>query len=135
VNKTIALMHLFPKNKKDKEAYWKGYDWDKAIAYAMEYAGLSYSGEYDFVETSYVFPTTHMVAPKDELVTCNQCHTRDKSRLANITGVYLPGRDRLGMLDTIGWLVVLGALLGVTLHGLGRIFAKGSHRYNKDKEI
>jgi octaheme c-type cytochrome (tetrathionate reductase family) len=134
VNKTMALMHLFPKNKSDKEAYWKGYSWDKAIAYAMEYAGLSYSGEYDFVETSYVFPTTHMVSPKDELVTCNQCHTRKKSRLANITGVYMPGRDRLGMLDTIGWLVVLGALFGVTLHGLGRIFTYGGNRDNKDKE-
>jgi hypothetical protein len=39
-----------------------------------------------------------------------------------LLGVYMPGRDRKGMLDMVGWVAVIGSLLGVTLHGLGRIF-------------
>jgi hypothetical protein len=40
----------------------------------------------------------------------------------------MPDRDRISLLDTLGWLAVLGALLGVTLHGLGRIFTKANGR-------
>jgi hypothetical protein len=30
------------------------------------------------------------------------------------------------MLDILGWIAVIGAVLGVGLHGLGRIFTNGS---------
>jgi hypothetical protein len=86
---------------------------------------LPFSGEFDFVQTSYVFPTTHMVAPKDNVVACTECHTRENGRMAGITGVYIPGRDRIGVLHTLGLVIVLGSLAGVCLHGLGRIFANG----------
>jgi octaheme c-type cytochrome (tetrathionate reductase family) len=122
VNKNLTILHLFPKGKEDKDAYWKGYDWNKAIAYGQKYAGLPYSGEYDFVETSYVFPITHMVAPKDRVVACSECHTTTDSRLANLSGFYMPGRDHFGLLDTLGWVVVIGSMLGITFHGLGRMF-------------
>ena len=122
VNKNLTILHLFPKGKEDKDAYWKEYDWNKAIAYGQKYAGLPYSGEYDFVETSYVFPITHMVAPKDSVVACSECHTTTDSRLANLSGFYMPGRDHFGLVDTLGWVVVIGSLLGVTFHGLGRMF-------------
>ena len=125
VNNTMVIPHLFPKDKKDKAAYWKGYEWGKAIQYGMDYAGLPYSGEYDWVETSYVFPITHMVAPKDNVVSCGECHTQTDSRLANINGVYMPARDRVNLLDTLGWISVVGALLGVLLHGLTRMFTNG----------
>jgi hypothetical protein len=125
VNKNLTILHLFPKGKEDKDAYWKEYDWNKAIAYGQKYAGLPYSGEYDFVETSYVFPITHMVAPKDSVVACRECHTTTDSRLANLSGFYMPGRDHFGLLDTLGWVVVIGSLLGVTFHGLGRMFTNG----------
>ena len=45
---------------------------------------IPFSGEFDFVDTTYVFPITHMVAPRENVVACNECHTRDDSRLANL---------------------------------------------------
>jgi hypothetical protein len=57
-----------------------------------------------------------------------KCHVRQDGRLAAVAGVYMPARDRISLLDTLGWLAVLGALLGVTLHGLGRIFTKANGR-------
>jgi len=50
------------------------------------------------------------------------------SRLAGITGVYMPGRDHFQFLDFLGWIAILGALFGVVLHGLGRVFTKGNGR-------
>jgi octaheme c-type cytochrome (tetrathionate reductase family) len=128
VNKNLVIPHLFPKGKEDKDAYWKGYNWNKAIAYGMEYAGLKYSGEYDFVETEYVFPSTHMVAPKNNVVACAECHTRSEGRLTKLTGFYMPGRDNFRVLDIFGWILVLGSLAGVTLHGLGRIFTSNGRK-------
>jgi hypothetical protein len=40
--------------------------------------------------------------------------------LANIKGVYLPGRDGNKVIEILGWAVVLGSLAGVILHALGR---------------
>jgi octaheme c-type cytochrome (tetrathionate reductase family) len=108
-----------------KDGYWATLDWQGALSKGMQAMDQPYSGQFDFVETSYVFPTTHMVAPKDNVVACNECHTIENSRLAAINGVYMPGRDRISMLDTLGWVAALGALLGVSLHGLGRIFTNG----------
>ena len=50
-------------------------------------------GEFDFVETTYVFPITHMVAPKEKSLSCTECHSKTDSRLANLKGFYMPGRD------------------------------------------
>jgi hypothetical protein len=86
----------------------------------MKKAGLPFSGQFDFVETSYVFPTTHMVAPKEKSVSCSECHLRDNGRMANIKGVYLPGRDGNKVIEILGWAAVLGSLAGVLLHALGR---------------
>jgi hypothetical protein len=110
------------------DGYWTNFDWPRALSKGMAAMEIPYSGEFDFVSTTYVFPTTHMVAPKDNVVACNQCHIRNNSRLAGIGGVYMPGRDRIGMLDTLGWIAIIGALLGVCLHGLGRIFTNGNGR-------
>ena len=110
------------------KGYWKHLDWQKALATGSETLGLPFSGEFDFVETTYVFPTTHMVAPKDNVVRCNECHIADNSRLANLAGFYMPGRDDAGPIDTLGWIVILGSLVGVSLHGLGRIFTNGKNK-------
>ncbi len=122
VNKTIVIPKLF--GPPDSEAYWAKFDWKNAIAAGMSVAGLPFSGEYDFVPTSYVFPTTHMVAPKDKAVACGECHTAAGSRLAGLPGVYMPGRDASPLVRAGGWTLVLGALAGVLLHGLGRIFSR-----------
>jgi hypothetical protein len=97
--------------------------------------GLPFSGRFDFVETTYVFPITHMVAPKENTLACTECHSRQDSRLANLSGFYMPGRDRGNWLDVMGWIAVLGALAGVVLHGAGRIFANGKNGKNKKNGI
>ena len=117
--------HLLAPLLSGPDGYWETLDWPRALSKGMAALKSPYSGEFDFVSTTYAFPTTHMVAPKENVVTCNQCHSHQKSRLAGIAGVYMPGRDRAAPLDTLGWIAVLGALVGVTLHGLGRVFANG----------
>jgi hypothetical protein len=69
-----------------------------------------------------------MVAPKDNVVGCTECHITEESRLADITGVYMPGRDRWKLLDSLGWVAVLGAFFGVFMHGIGRFFASSNGR-------
>lgn len=115
---TMAALHLF--SPKEPTAYWGSFDWDKAIESGMEYVGLTYSGEFDFVETVYHFPITHMVAPKENSLACSECHARD-GRMADLAGFYMPGRDFHPVLDTIGWVVVFGSLAAVIIHGLIRV--------------
>ncbi|KIX10857.1 tetrathionate reductase family octaheme c-type cytochrome [Dethiosulfatarculus sandiegensis] len=115
--KRMAVPHLFGK---DKNAYWKSYDWKLALAAGQEYVGLPFSGEVGFIDTNYHFQITHQVAPKSKALACVDCHNPKKSRLAGVPGVYMPGRDRAPWLDYVGWGAVLAALLGVLLHGLGR---------------
>jgi octaheme c-type cytochrome (tetrathionate reductase family) len=131
INKNMVIPQLFPKSKTDTTAYWKNWDWNKAIDFGMEYAGLEYSGEFDFVKTSYVFPITHMVAPRENVVACSECHAKENGRMANLAGFYMPGRDNAGIVDTLGWLLVLGSLIGVLIHGIGRIFTNSKSREEK----
>ncbi|MBT3315668.1 MAG: tetrathionate reductase family octaheme c-type cytochrome [Anaerolineae bacterium] len=77
-NNVLAVPHLFGK---DENAYWKSFDWDKAIAAGMESAGAEYSGEYDFVETEFYWPITHMVAPAEEVLQCRECHDPQNERI------------------------------------------------------
>ena len=121
VNKNIVIPHLFGK---DKDAYWKGYNWENAVAYGMKYAGLPFSGEVGFVETEFVYPTTHMVAPKEKAVACEECHSK-QGRLDKMTCFYMPGRDASPIVDAGGWFIVLASAVGVILHALGRIFMSG----------
>ncbi|SDK94199.1 octaheme c-type cytochrome, tetrathionate reductase family [Maridesulfovibrio ferrireducens] len=121
VNKNMVIPHLFGK---DKAAYWKGYDWTKATAAGMAYAGLPFSGDVGFVDTEYVYPITHMVAPKDNVLACEACHSK-QSRLSSLTSFYMPGRDANRVVDAGGWFIVIASVVGVVLHALGRIFIKG----------
>ena len=107
------------------DGYWKTLDWQQALSKGSEILDLPFSGEFDFVETSYVFPTTHMVAPKENVVGCGECHVQETSRLNNLAGFYMPGRDGAGLIDALGWIMVLGALVGVSLHGIARFFTNG----------
>jgi octaheme c-type cytochrome (tetrathionate reductase family) len=120
VNKTLLIPHLF--GKKGTGAYWAEYNWKKAFETGMGYAGLPFSGEFDWVKTSYVFPTTHMVAPKENALSCSECHSK-QGRLANLAGFYMPGRDANTGVTYLGWLVVLGSVAGVLFHGIGRMVA------------
>ena len=118
-NNTLVYMHLWGD---DNDAFWGNYDFGKAIQTGMEKNGIPYSGEFGFVDTYSFWPITHMVAPKEDAVACADCHTKE-SRLQNIEGVYMPGRDNNRWLDMIGLLAIFGTLFGVLGHGLIRSIA------------
>jgi len=120
-NKTMVIPHLFGK---DDAAFWKSYDWGRAIESGMATAGLEYSGEFGFTATAWAYQTTHMVAPKDNVVDCGQCHAK-QGRLANLAGFYMPGRDGAPGIDWVGWATVLASLVGVFIHGIMRGLSKG----------
>ncbi len=113
---TLVYMHLWGD---DENAYWGNYDFAKAIKAGMAEQHLPYSGEFGFVDTYSYWPITHMVAPKEDAVRCDECHASE-GRLKDIKGMYLPGRDHNRWLDIVGLLLVFGTLFGVLGHGLIR---------------
>ncbi|MBB4285318.1 tetrathionate reductase family octaheme c-type cytochrome [Roseospira goensis] len=120
----LALPHLFGK---DEAAFWKSFDWDKALRGGMQAETVSFSGSYGFVETEYAWPILHMVAPKEDAVGCNECHTVG-GRLAGLTDFYMPGRDTFPWLTAVGWGAAGLTLLGVLGHGLARLIAAARKR-------
>ncbi len=122
VNRTLVVTHLAGE---DDTAYWKNMDWEKAIAAGMAAVGKPFSGKVDFVETVAMWPITHMVAPKDKALACNECHARG-GRLDKVEGIYIPGRGGNRLIDMLGWLASAAILAGVLVHGLIR-FVKRKH--------
>ncbi len=124
VNNNMVIPHLFPRGKNDTQAFWKSYDWNIAVRDAMDYVDLPFSGRVDFVKTKYVYPTTHMVAPKEDSLRCVACHTPEGSRLNNLAGFYMPARDSYTAVNWIGWTVVVLSLLGIFIHAVVRIISR-----------
>lgn len=123
-HKILAIPHLFGK---DEDAFWKNFEWNRALKAGLMSRGHEFSGEYGFIETEYHWPVTHMVAPKEKSLDCRSCHSRT-GRLTEVSGFYLPGRDRSTLLDVIGWFVVVATIGGVSLHGIGRYIARTRRR-------
>ncbi len=123
-NNQLLVFHTYGK---DDAAFWSNFNWDKALEWGMREIGAEYSGKYAFVSTEMSWPITHMVAPKDDALTCQQCHAAP-GRLDKVPDLYMPGRRANPLLDTAGWGIAGLALLGVIVHGAGRIFTsrKGS---------
>lgn len=107
--------------EKDDSAFWINYKWEEALKAGANATGRPFGGKFDFVATEMSWPITHMVAPKADALSCTQCHSRS-GRLATIDGVYLPRRDNNRLIDTLGWLAALAALLGVAIHGGIRVY-------------
>lgn len=128
--KTLVIPKLF--GKKGSGAYWAEYDWDKAVVAGMREAGEPYSGKIGFVETKMFWPITHMVAPKEESLTCDECHRRN-GRLAALAGFYLPGRDKSDWLDTLGWIMILLTLVGTIIHAVIRIYSRNKQKKEQIK--
>ncbi|MBN2820559.1 MAG: tetrathionate reductase family octaheme c-type cytochrome [Bacteroidales bacterium] len=122
---TLIQPKLWSPEKGDS-AYWLDFNWDEAAKAGMDYLGLPYSGSYGFVETEMYWPLNHMVAPKEQSLSCKDCHTRNNGRLASLSDFYLPGRDKSNVLDGIGIALVLFASLGALVHGSIRIFTTRS---------
>ena len=114
----------------DDTAFWFNFDWSKALKAGAEATGQPYSGKFGFVETSMLWPITHMVAPKDKALECAQCHA-DNGRLAGVPGVWMPGRDRSEGLDTLGFGLAGLMLLGVAGHGGLRFLMRKRRANNK----
>lgn len=125
VNSTFVIPKLF--GKKGTGAYWAEFDWGKAITAGMNYAGAEYSGEYDFVETKMYWLVSHMVAPKEQSLACEECHTPSDSRLANLTGFYMPGRDTMPILNILGVIGIALTFIAVVVHGGARIFSSNKN--------
>lgn len=122
-NKTLVVTHLAGA---DDTAFWTNLNWEKAIETGMKTAGMPFSGKVDFIETISQWPITHMVAPKDKAVACNECHAKG-GRLEGLPGVYLPGRDGIPLLDNAAKLLALLTLLAMLGHGALRIFTGKKH--------
>lgn len=121
VNQTLVMPHTAGD---DKIGYWKNFEWEKAIADGMQNMGAPFSGKIDFIETEMYWPITHMVAPKEEALSCVQCHNATDGRLKNVKGIYLPSAgNNVQLLDMAGWGIALLTLIGVLIHGAIRIFA------------
>jgi octaheme c-type cytochrome (tetrathionate reductase family) len=101
--------------------FWKEFNWPRAAEEGMKEVGLPYSGEYGFVKTEMYLPLNHMVSPKSETVKCEECHTRDRSRIASITDCYLPGRDHNTLVETFGISLIVLSLIGTLGHAATRI--------------
>jgi octaheme c-type cytochrome (tetrathionate reductase family) len=110
--------------------YWKEFNWQRASEEGMKLVQLPFSGKYGFVETEMYWPINHMVSPKNQTVQCNECHTRENGRLANLSGFYIPGRDFNPWVEWIGGGMIAVAFAGVLVHGGARIFVS---RRRKEK--
>lgn len=128
--KTLLINHIAGKD--DPTAFWNGFDWEASLKAGTSYAGQPFSGKWGFVETVMAWPITHMVAPKDKALACDECHSRN-GRLAALGGFHLPGRDYSRFLEWLGYAMVGAALFGVTGHAMARvILALRRRRRNAD---
>jgi octaheme c-type cytochrome (tetrathionate reductase family) len=121
--KTILNMKVFAEGP-GEGAFWQDLDMDTAIALGMEFNDRPYSGTYEFYDTEVFWPVNHMVSPKEHSLKCNDCHTRNEGRLANLNGFYLPGRDYSKTATFGGKALVILTILGVIAHASLRIFIR-----------
>lgn len=123
-NNTLVYMHLWGN---DADAFWGNYDYERAIKHGMKDFDLPYSGEYGFVETYSYWPITHMVAPKEQALACQDCHAKE-GRLKEVKGFYMPGRDSNVWVDRVGLLLLIVTALGVFGHAVLRIILAGRRK-------
>lgn len=77
ISNTLVIPHLFALNANDTNAYWKGYNWTNAIYAGMAAVGKTFSGQLGWVNTEMFWIENHMVAPKEEALTCTECHAEN----------------------------------------------------------
>lgn len=68
---------LIPPRTAGDGGFWTTFDWPSALELGAQDAGLDYSGQFDFTETTMAYPTTHMVQPKDKALQCTDCHSEN----------------------------------------------------------
>lgn len=120
VNRILIQPKLAGKIK-GSNALWADYDWNASCKAGMDYIGQPYSGHYSFIKTESMWPLNHEVSQSEQALQCADCHNATDSRLKNLTGFYLPGRDHNSWVDNSGLLFILLVVLGVTIHGTLRV--------------
>ena len=90
----------------------------------MKVAGRPFSGEIGFTKTEMSWPITHMVAPAEAALSCEDCHSKN-GRLQGVEDVYISGREADGWLDKIGWVLAGLTLMAVLVHGAIRVYMYG----------
>jgi octaheme c-type cytochrome (tetrathionate reductase family) len=75
-NNMVAVPHLFPAGPDDDSAYWKAWDWDKAVAAGQQSVGVE-GAVAGWVDTVMYWPITHQVGPAVTALTCTDCHADD----------------------------------------------------------
>ena len=124
VNKTLAVPELAGR---DENAFWRNFDWNKAVAAGMKAVGAPYSGKLGFVETEMLWPINHMVAPAEDALKCDACHA-EKGRLDGVSGFYMPGRHLYPLIDKIGGALLGLTLSGVAIHAMLRVYTRRRRR-------
>jgi len=80
-NNTILVPHLFGPNG-GPNAFWAKYDWNLALAEGAAYAGQTYTGAYEFVDTIMYLTVNHEIAPGEASLgydgNCVDCHGGNK---------------------------------------------------------
>ena len=123
VNRILIQPKLFADNK-GEGAFWKDFDWNRAAEVGMKEVNLPFSGKVSFINTEMYWPVNHMVSSKENTVKCNECHTRENSRIAALTDFYMPGRDYSPVVEFAGNSLIILSLLGVFVHGGFRFLSK-----------
>jgi octaheme c-type cytochrome (tetrathionate reductase family) len=133
INKILIQPKLYA-DEKGEGAFWKDFDWQTASREGMKEVNLPFSGQISFMETEMYWPVNHMVSSKEKSVSCNDCHTRNNSRLAGLNDFYLPGRDYSKIVDTTGkWLIIL-LMIGIAIHAAFRMFSSKKIKQGKVNE-
>ena len=66
--------YILPAVLSGEGGYWHDFDWIKSLTLGSKISGLPFSGKYGFVDTRMYWPLVHGVVPKDQSLTCNDCH-------------------------------------------------------------
>ena len=107
------------------QGYWETMNWPISLKAGMEAMGLPFSGEYDFIKTSFMYPVSHTIAPKEKALGCDDCHHRAGdgagSRMAGVPGVYVPGRGDFIDLTQWAWRLLGVVVLLSIFHAIFRI--------------
>jgi len=124
--------YLFSHNK-GEGALWQDFNWEKACEKGMEKVGQAYSGHFGFVKSELYENINHMIAPKEQALSCVECHQKN-GRLAGLTDFYLPGRDSNSIIDFTGKLLLILSLGGIAIHGSLRAFSASNLKRKKGRK-
>lgn len=108
----LVVPHLFGS---DPDAYWKSYDWTRAVIAGQAYIGREFLGPVGFVETEMFWVQNHMVAPKEKALRCTDCHVPG-GRLDFLALGYAP--ERAARLQTLAGFEISEVRV---LPGVGRL--------------